>query len=244
MIVYLCTNLINGKQYVGITSISLGKRKSNHKSLALRCGSQTKFHRALRKYSIENFKWEVLDECSESIDILIEKEIKYISKFDTYKNGYNMTIGGDGAVGSIHTEEWKQQQSKRVKKFHKENKEHQKWLRMSLDEKYGKDSAAIRNKMSITRKGKLINGKRIDLTENGRISLSLSKLKEGNPNYVKIDDDTQKIIIFLYKKYGKIVPEILNESGYSKHVIKRFLKDIKIYAGRKKYKNGDSNAKI
>ena len=29
-------------------------------------------------------------------EILNEREIFYISKFDTYNNGYNLTIGGDG----------------------------------------------------------------------------------------------------------------------------------------------------
>lgn len=235
MIVYLCTNLINGKQYVGITSISLNKRKSNHKSLALRCRSQTKFHRALRKYGSENFKWEILDESSGSFEILMEKEIGYISKFNTYKNGYNMTIGGDGAVGSIHSEKWKLQQSKRAKKFHEENEEHQKWLKMSFDEKYGNDSITIRQKMSNTHKEKLINGKRVDITENGRVAMSQSKLKKGNPKYVEIEENIQELIIHLYKKYGQITKEIPEKSGYSKHVIKRFLKENKIYAGRKKY---------
>lgn len=240
MIVYLCTNLINGKQYVGITSISLNKRKSNHKSLALQCGSQTKFHRALRKHGVENFKWEILDESAANVEILIEKEIEYISKFNTYKYGYNMTIGGDGAVGSVHSDEWKLQQSKRAKNFHQENKEHQKWLKMSLEEKYGDASNIIRQKMSNTHKGKLINGKRMDITENGRILISQSKLKDGNPNYVEIEENKQELIIFLYKKYGRIVKEVVEKSGYSKHVIKRFLNEKGIYAGRKKYKASDS----
>jgi hypothetical protein len=64
-------------------------------------------------------------------------------------------------------------------------------------------------------------------------------VKDANPQYVKIDVDNKLLIITLYKKYGKIVPEIQKETGFSKHVIKRFLKEEGIYAGRKKYKDGD-----
>lgn len=244
MIVYLCTNLINGKQYVGITSISLGKRKSNHKTLAFRKNSQTKFHRALRKYGVENFKWEILDESFENVNELIEKEIKYIAEFNTYKTGYNMTIGGDGAVGTVHTEEWKAKQSERSKRFHSENKMHQEWLKKSLDEKYGKNADDIRKKMSDKKKSKLINGKRSDITEIGRISMASSKLKTGNPNYVNIPKCDEEIIINLYEKYKRITPEIHQETGYSAYILKRFLIEKNIYEGRQKYKNGNSSEKI
>lgn len=238
MIIYLCTNELNGKRYVGLTSISLNRRKSNHKTQAFTLNSQSKFHRALRKYGIDSFKWEVLDDKSLTVEELITKEIEYIERFDTYKSGYNMTIGGDGAVGSIHTEEWKKQQSKRSKRFHQENENHKKWLALSLEEKYGKKANNIRSKMSQSGKSKLQDGKRTDLTEYSRDKMSSSKMKDGNPNYVSIPDNEQNLIITLYKQHGRILPIIEETTGYSNHVIKRFLKEINLYAGRKKYQDG------
>lgn len=49
---------------------------------------------AMRKYGIENFKIEEIEECS---DVIVnEREIYWIEKLQTFKNGYNATIGGDG----------------------------------------------------------------------------------------------------------------------------------------------------
>lgn len=96
MLVYLVTNKINGKQYIGKSVASLNQRKSNHYSSA-KGGSETNFHRALRKYDEESFEWKALTECK-SKNELNEKEMFYIEKYNTYKQGYNMTNGGDGGL--------------------------------------------------------------------------------------------------------------------------------------------------
>lgn len=51
-------------------------------------------YRAFRKYGLENFSFEILEQCK--IDKLSEKEIFYIEKYNSYKNGYNQTLGGEG----------------------------------------------------------------------------------------------------------------------------------------------------
>ena len=289
MIVYLCTNIITKKHYVGITSQPLEKRKSVHKHNALTKNLPNYFYRSIRKYGWDNFIWTIIEDSVYDFAILNSKEIEYIEKYNSFTNGYNMTIGGDGTVGYKHTEETKNKISSTTKgiskgplsgdhynkvvkinksrcgktyeelygvekatelkaglsryskEFHN-NQNHKNWLKMSYEEKYGNDkSAQIKSKMSTTRKAKLVNGKRIDISESGLQSMRDSKLGSKNNNYVEIDIESQELIIRLYKTYGKIAPEILQESGYSKHVIKRFLKDIKIYAGRKKYKDGNCN---
>ena len=55
MIVYVITNLINGKRYIGITEMALQKRWSAHKWGA-NSGSKTALHCAIRKYGSNNFK--------------------------------------------------------------------------------------------------------------------------------------------------------------------------------------------
>lgn len=100
-IIYAVICLLNNKVYIGKTIQDFEKRKQCH----LRKMSEkkqngdftysTKFYNALRKYGIDNFKWEVI-ESGVGEDILNEREIFYIEKYNSYNDGYNSTIGGDG----------------------------------------------------------------------------------------------------------------------------------------------------
>jgi len=50
----------------------------------------------MKKYGIENFKFEIIEECSdEEVDT---REIYWIDYYDTFKNGYNLTRGGEGGL--------------------------------------------------------------------------------------------------------------------------------------------------
>lgn len=82
------------KKYIGQT-INIKRRKYEHN----KSKEQDHFHCAIRKYGIENFKFEILEELEaddyETIKkMLNEKEIFYIEKFDTLNNGFNSTPGG------------------------------------------------------------------------------------------------------------------------------------------------------
>lgn len=71
-------------------------------------------YKTMRKYGIENFKFEIIEECE--LDELDEKENCYIEKYNTYihaekSNGYNMTIGGESTRGYKHSEETKRKMS-------------------------------------------------------------------------------------------------------------------------------------
>lgn len=111
MIIYKATNLVNGKVYIGQTVKTLEKRKRKHINDAVSNRSKNVFHKALRKYGEDNFTWEVIDS-AESETELSEKEIYWISFYHSYiyvdnSNGYNMTIGGEGANGFKHSDETK-----------------------------------------------------------------------------------------------------------------------------------------
>lgn len=110
--VYLITNKVNGKKYVGITKRGYKARFVEHVSSAT-CGSRTILHNAIRKYGRENFDLQLLEsDVDESI--IGEREQYYIALYNTYykyRKGYNMTIGGNGTIGYQFTDEVKQRMS-------------------------------------------------------------------------------------------------------------------------------------
>ena len=72
-----------------------------------------KIDNARKKYDISEWKYEVLakkyyineEDATNDLDLL---ETYYIAKYDSYKNGYNSTTGGDGARGQKISEETKE----------------------------------------------------------------------------------------------------------------------------------------
>lgn len=100
MIVYMVTNKINSKVYIGQTIRSLKTRKYHHIYEAQR-GSCLAFHRAIRKYGAENFTWETVYR-SNNLRDLNKAEEYLISEYDSCAKGYNMCTGGGN---SRHTEE-------------------------------------------------------------------------------------------------------------------------------------------
>lgn len=95
--IYRIRNLVNGKMYIGFTNMNFGDRRDCHFA-CLR--NNYHFNHDLQndfnKYGESNFVFEVVEEI-ESDDILKyqEKEIYYISLYDTVNTGYNYTAGGN-----------------------------------------------------------------------------------------------------------------------------------------------------
>ena len=95
--IYKITNLVNGKEYIGQTSLSIQERFKQHIHDANKgYYNHRPLYNAFNKYGIENFIVEELEECN--TEEVNQKEIEYINKFDTYSNGYNATLGGEGAI--------------------------------------------------------------------------------------------------------------------------------------------------
>lgn len=108
---YLITNSINNKCYIGQTNQNKGylKRFDEHCKAANRKNySHSYLHNAIKHYGADNFKVKLLlhniDE--DKIDFY---EILWIHKLHTHytESGYNMTFGGDGIHGYHHTEKTK-----------------------------------------------------------------------------------------------------------------------------------------
>lgn len=91
------------KYYVGQT-ISEIERKRSHKINTSK--TKTKFGLAINKYGFENFEYRVLIRISSTdkdfLHSLLDKfEIMFISIYDSYKNGYNSTLGGCTNFGNL-----------------------------------------------------------------------------------------------------------------------------------------------
>ena len=94
MFIYKITNIENNLCYIGFDTHPEYKQvrwKTHQKNYLL---IDTKFYIALRE-NIAKFRYEVIDYADKIIDLAF-KEIYWIDYYNSYKNGYNSTRGGDG----------------------------------------------------------------------------------------------------------------------------------------------------
>lgn len=98
--IYRITNKINGHSYIG-QSIHIEHRWLEHKSkYNWERESKKPLYLAFQNYGLENFDFEVLEECEDKD--LSSKEKYWIEYYNTYKNGYNQTCGGEDNYGENH----------------------------------------------------------------------------------------------------------------------------------------------
>lgn len=119
-------HIINKKgkevSYVGQTC-SEKQRRSDFLNINIQYGGK-RIENARKKYNPCTFSYEVIEtvRCKtieERRELLNKLEIFYIELFDSFCNGYNNTIGGGGANGYEHTEEYKKWQSEKTKELAK-----------------------------------------------------------------------------------------------------------------------------
>lgn len=103
--VYLITNRITGKQYIGYTK-DTHIRFNKHRFCGKRgTGSCKRLYESMYKHGINNFSFDILIENIDDIDTAKCLEIKYIEEYGTFNNGYNSTKGGTGGDMSAY-ESW------------------------------------------------------------------------------------------------------------------------------------------
>ena len=130
VLIYKITNTVNGKIYVGQTVRTLEERKQQHIRIA-KSGHKNHLYNAMRKYGIENFKFEKICDVDNIEDLNI-LERYYIAKYNCIKDGYNMVDGGNNNVMFLddvkrkHSERMRSKEtrskiSRSMKQYRKEN---------------------------------------------------------------------------------------------------------------------------
>jgi hypothetical protein len=149
-----CAISPSGKKYYGKTITTIENRKNFHREYSL--DRKNIFCCAIRKYGFNNFLWKQIEERFVNLSnnlrqdkielnkILSEREKYWIKKDQTHlrKYGYNSTIGGEGVIGYVYTEDQKKKRSENSigdKNGMYGKSTYDVWL-----DKYGKEEANIR----------------------------------------------------------------------------------------------------
>lgn len=96
--IYKIENKTNGKIYIG-QSINIEERWKQHKKDSSRV--ECSLYRAFRKYGLENFNFEILEELPPDRELMYKRETFYVVSLDTLKNGYN-DILPELSVGTLN----------------------------------------------------------------------------------------------------------------------------------------------
>lgn len=106
----------SGKSYIGQTINEARRRKEWFNILVPYTQPSSKIDYARSKYGPDSFSYEVLyqgfywnsSQAKQALNVL---EVYFIGVFNTYNNGYNLTIGGDSIAGYRHSQESKEKMS-------------------------------------------------------------------------------------------------------------------------------------
>lgn len=145
MIIYKITNTITNLSYIGYTKQNLNNRWQQHYKQALKESKNRKFYNAIRKYGIDVWKTEVID-VAINADEAKNKETLYIEKYNSYYDGYNSTLGGDGNNGIVMSKESNDARSKKLKGIKKSSETIEKFKQRT-------QSAETKEKISNSHKG-------------------------------------------------------------------------------------------
>ena len=198
--IYKITNNINGKFYIGKTSRTINWRFSTHKSASI--SPKDYFHRALKKYGVENFSIICIKEVREDddIDILEKHYIEWL------KPDYNLKEGGQGGrhsdisrermsksqkgIGRTRTPEGKKDWCEKLSKSNKGKNtwtKNKKWWNNGIECKY------CENQPEGFVRGRLPNHKRgltLGLEVGTKLNITDEERKRRSENMKRIKKET------------------------------------------------------
>lgn len=213
--IYLITNDINSKVYIGQTIQTLNKRFNGHCCYSKSDRSASMYiKRAIHKYGRDKFHIHLLEECP--IDNLNDREKYWINYYNSYNTGYNLTLGGqDSNYFNLH----KLENTVDIEKFKQYIIEF-KPLAIEVSKHFGISKCSVYNLIK-------------------RINLPNLILNSYNPRKGKtIEDIDKEELINLYKG-GWSILDLVKRYHIRKNKISKFIKEsgIKIKRGIKEDKH-------
>ena len=212
--IYLISNDVNNKLYVGQTIQTLNKRFNGHCCYSKSDRSVNMYiKRAIHKYGKDKFHITLIEECP--INLLNDREKYWIAFYDSYNNGYNLTKGGqDSNYFNLHRLE----DTVDIKKFTEYIIEFRP-LAIEVASHFGISKCSVYNLI-----------KRLD---NPNLVLN-----SYNPRKAKSVEDMNEELKRLYLE-GWSILDLVKKYHIRKKRISKFLKDngIKICRGFKGYKS-------
>ena len=214
-VIYKVENLVNGKVYIGQTLRTFKERKLQHIT-ELKGGYKrnSKFQNAWNKYGEQNFTFNIIKYFP--VSKLDEKEIYYIEKYDSFKNGYNMTTGGNQVMhNQKHTKKARNKISCSLKA---------RWSDKIFIEKMKKRPVYYGKKSSHATKVICINDQKIfdTLTEAGEYyGIGLKKVSSnctGKCKYTGLEETGRKLQFSYYKEGKKYCLNKFNNCNEKKKV--------------------------
>lgn len=213
--IYLITNDVNSKVYVGQTIQTLNKRFNGHCCYSKSDRSINMYiKRAIHKYGRDKFHIQLIEECP--VNILDEREKYWINFYNSYNTGYNLTLGGqDSNYFNIN----KLENIIDIKKFEQYILEF-KPLVSEVANHFGISKCSVYNLI-----------KRIN---NPNLILNSYNPRKGKT----IEDIDKEELINLYKE-GWSILDLVKKYHIRKNKISKFIKEsgIKVKRGIKGYKH-------
>lgn len=213
--IYLITNDVNSKVYVGQTIQTLNKRFNGHCCYSKSDRSINMYiKRAIHKYGRDKFHIQLIEECP--VNILDEREKYWINFYNSYNTGYNLTLGGqDSNYFNIN----KLENIIDIKKFEQYILEF-KPLVSEVANHFGISKCSVYNLIKRINNPNLI-------------------LNSYNPRKCKtIEDIDKEELINLYKE-GWSILDLVKKYHIRKNKISKFIREsgIKVKRGIKGYKH-------
>jgi group I intron endonuclease len=193
--IYKITCLLNNQIYIGY-SVNLEKREKNYKNNNI--PNQKYIKNSINNFGWENHKFEIIEYCEKNI--LKEKEIYWITYYDSFNNGLNGNRGGGGPV--THTEE--------IKKIISEKSKNNKGKRINSHWKGKLKGEEFSKKLSMSLSNKKSHWKGKSRGE--EFSKKLSEAKKGKP----LPSNNKPVL--QYSKTGTFIQEHISIEQAAKHV--------------------------
>jgi group I intron endonuclease len=175
MIIYITTNLINGKQYIG---------KDEHNRISY-LGSGVTLKLAIKKYGKENFRKEIIEYCINR-EHLKEREEYWLNKYDVSSNNnfYNRI---NTSAGPVHTIDSKRAISEKLKGCSPYKNKTKEEIDIISDKKHNSMKSGGSQKISDKLRGRL-------KSEETKQNMKVPKTKENSKKGIPLNKDTKQKI--------------------------------------------------